>query len=826
MASTFSRILLSAWLRVGGATLLLGALLSSVAGASGGSAFVVGTYGGTFDVYAQDFFPPSATPTTTQRAGPFTPVTGSGAFEVRCAAERGRLRAYATTTLHNQPGFVSTMTWGTFAELNLRDLVFTGPTGATSVSASLNLRVDGDLYIQDEHAEAEMSLRIGGSGYAGPTSSRFRIGSNALTSGMFSGQPGSSLHRAFTTGTFTFAVGSASNAVNLRLDTLTTCSSNTRSIVHSTARADVHDGGNGVAFGSGPVFNLPAGWTVNSADGRIVGNRWVDPTQASISAPASHVQGCDEGTGSATVFVPFIVRVGGADLLRVRDVTRGRTLLEVSQPADGAYGIGPVTFPHGAWTLLIELLRGTDALASASVAVQIQDTVAPILAGCGPRTVEASEVLTAVSPVFLAVTATDDCDAAPFVTLAPNLLALGTTTVTATARDASGNTSACTFDVTVVDTTAPEFLVRPTGVERECAGLLTTVAFDVLATDLGAPAPVECRDQDDRLVDPAGSAFGVGEHVITCTARDGRGNEASHVFLVTILDVHAPAILCPSDAAVPTDPGSCVAHVPFVVQATDDCDPAVDPWCEAPWGPVEPGDEFPLGTTVVVARARDRSGNAASCSFSVTVRDLEPPTISAPAQITLFTDCDGRALAIDASRIGATASDNCDPLPRLDVTPTTLLPGITQVTCRATDADGNVALRAFRIQVLRGPFDVRVLRPLDPGVDNLIQPGRTVLLKVRVACENVFEPGTHVWVRSVERLDGAGSPVGNVLIDEPGGTADDGDTLRLDAQAEAYLYNLSTKDWPATPGARFRVWISAAKSGHQIASVPVVLRNR
>jgi hypothetical protein len=61
--------------------------------------------------------------------------------------------------------------------------------------------------------------------------------------------------------------------------------------------------------------------------------------------------------------------------------------------------------------------------------------------------------------VTFSVTATDDMDPAPTITCDPasgSTFPLGTTTVTCTAVDASGNDSTCSFTVTVVDTTLPQ----------------------------------------------------------------------------------------------------------------------------------------------------------------------------------------------------------------------------------------------------------------------------------------------------------------------------------------------------------------------------------
>jgi len=546
-----------------------------------------------------------------------------------------------------------------------------------------------------------------------------------------------------------------------------------------------------------------------------------------IRAPAAIVQECDdpEGDGSTVHFV-FDVVPGTADLLRVTDLTGSRTLLEVSNPSAQQYGIGPVVFPHGASTVSIRLLAGATEVASATVTVQIEDTVAPVLTGCEAKTIELQGPLTALDPQLLGIGAADACDPVPAVGLAPASLALGTTTVTATARDATGNSSSCDFAVTVVDTTPPGFLVQPQDIERHCEGAETVVAFDVLAEDLSGSVTIECRDETNRAIDPSGTPFAVGEHIVTCTATDGSGNGASWAFRVTIVDDEAPVIVVPADIVVGTDPGVSYAFVAFAVTATDECDPAATISCAAPWGPVESGDAFPLGSTTVTCTARDHAGNEASVSFSITVQDREPPVIAAPASVTLTTDCAGSALAVTAATLGATATDNCDPEVALVVAPGSVEPGTTGVVVTATDEDGNASQMTVQVTVLRGPFDVRFLRPLDGNVDNVIHAGRTVPVKIRVSCENVFEAGATAVIERVERLDASGTPVANEVVDDPGCGDDEDDSMRLRPCAELYVYQLKTRGWPTTSGTRFRVVVRVSKPGHVDTFASVVLRNR
>ncbi len=593
-----------------------------------------------------------------------------------------------------------------------------------------------------------------------------------------------------------------------------------------------------------------------------------------ITAPKGIVRECDGGADGTTVNFVFEVTAGSADLLRVRDATGGRTLLEVPDPADGSHGVGPVTFPHGGSTVVIELLDGDAVLVIASFTVHVEDTIAPVLTGCEPRTIELTGPLTTLSATPLGITVYDACDPSPTVAISPPALTPGTTTVTATARDATGNATSCAFDVTVVDTVPPAFTVFPADVERECQGEEgTLVGFDILAEDLSGAVAVSCADQAGREVSPSGTLFADGEHTVTCVATDAGGNAATRSFRVTVIDVVAPVIVCPADITVGTGPGVCYAFVDFAVTATDACDPDVGITCTDPWGgAVQSGDAFPVGTTTVTCAARDHAGNVATCSFNITVEDREPPLLSGPDTVDWTTNCaegrcdcggrdgdheegcrrerdddeddrdrrDGRRrgkrdrctvpcdrelLPVSAELLGVTATDNCDPDVTVVFSPTAVGPGTTQVVATATDDDGNRSEKRVRVTVLKGPFECRWLRPLDGNVDNWIRPGRTVPLRLKVLCGNRFVEGATARIESVVQVDGSGTPVANNTDEGDSNVIPDEGLLLRECDGH-YAYNLSTKGWPMAKGARFRVTVRVTMAGHVDTLCQVVFMNR
>src|SRR6185503_1316687 len=93
------------------------------------------------------------------------------------------------------------------------------------------------------------------------------------------------------------------------------------------------------------------------------------------------------------------------------------------------------------------------------------------------------------------------------------------------------------------------------------------------------------------------------------------------------------------------------------------------------------------------------SGNTATCSFRVTVNDLEPPVITCPQNLVLNTEaglCSARAT------FAAQVSDNCPGATVTCIPPSgSEVPiGTTTVDCRATDASGNTRSCTFDVRVM------------------------------------------------------------------------------------------------------------------------------
>lgn len=290
---------------------------------------------------------------------------------------------------------------------------------------------------------------------------------------------------------------------------------------------------------------------------------------------------------------------------------------------------------------------------------------------------------------------------------------VGVSTVRYTYVDAAGNGLAvCEFTVTVNDTELPQ-ISCPSNITVGTNGAIaggpaTLVATGPCGVTLSYPMPVgtdNCPNAQTDLMSGAGAGAnyyeynGVYTHLWRVT--DVAGNVASCLFTITVEDPILPTITCPANTTVTTDPGACTAKVTYALPlATDNC-PGYS--VNLIQGPAS-GADFMIGNTTVVYEIEDDMGNTSTCSFVVTVVDMEkpqfltcPPNRNINASGGLPNDCMGLVPNMLAEIVGI---DNCTPMAALAAsavqnpapgTPFGGVHGATQVvTFTITDAAGNI----------------------------------------------------------------------------------------------------------------------------------------
>ena len=157
-----------------------------------------------------------------------------------------------------------------------------------------------------------------------------------------------------------------------------------------------------------------------------------------------------------------------------------------------------------------------------------------------------------------------------------------------------------------------------------------------------------------------------------------------------------PVVTVPSNLVVEAT-GPSGAGVTFSASATDVIDGAIAATC-APAS----ASTFPLGVTTVHCSATDSQGVTGSASFTVTVTDTTPPTLSLPGnQVVQATGPAGATVTYAATATDLV--DGTDPVHCLPASGSTFPIGVTTVACSATDAHGNKATGSFTVTVTDTP---------------------------------------------------------------------------------------------------------------------------
>lgn len=273
-------------------------------------------------------------------------------------------------------------------------------------------------------------------------------------------------------------------------------------------------------------------------------------------------------------------------------------------------------------------------------------------------------------------------------------------------QDGDGNQSALcdagAYEKTFCpDITCPKDITEP-GIPNFCGAFVTYATPESECSIICSP--------------PSGAFFPTGTTTVTCMEGEpppdpdvvqGGGGGATCSFTVTVTpsDDQPPSLSCPENITQATDPNQCSAIVDFAAIASDNCPCASGETCPAVCNPPS-GSMFPVGTTDVTCTATDAVGNTAMCSFTVTVNDMQPPSIACPASgITAVTAATCSPATGTVVNYSVPISDNCGKVAKSSCTPpsgSTFPVGTTTVTCTATDDSGNTAMCSFTVSVFSG----------------------------------------------------------------------------------------------------------------------------
>lgn len=369
------------------------------------------------------------------------------------------------------------------------------------------------------------------------------------------------------------------------------------------------------------------------------------------------------------------------------------------------------------------------------------DTTPPVLSGTPADLIVEQTGPAGAVVTYTAPTATDDRDPAPVVTCVPasgSTFTAGTTTVTCTARDASGNTTTATFTVTVRDTTPPSLADVPDLVVEQTGPTGTIVTYTApTAVDAVDPTPVV------SCLPAPGTLFPAGTTTVTCTAHDAAGNLATATFQVAVRDRTAPTFASEPEDLTVEQTGPTGATVAYTVPVATD---AVDGSLEVNCSPAS-GTLFPPGSTLVVCWARDQAGNMRSTQFVVHVRDRTPPAIAIAEPAADATVAPGALLRVTyTDTVGVHTPSLVVLLNGRDVTSLLqVLPGAAQahlgdlglesgpveVEAQVTDLGGNLGAASSAFTFVIPPAATQLSVEIPPAPGSPLQAGQAYDLTLR-----------------------------------------------------------------------------------------------
>ncbi len=487
----------------------------------------------------------------------------------------------------------------------------------------------------------------------------------------------------------------------------------------------------------------------------------VDTTPPTLTLPGSLTA---EATGPTGAVITYDVSAA--------DVMDGAVLVNCV-PASGSM------FALGTTIVSASATDNHGNTATGTFAIRVVDTTAPVVTAPADQTVEASSGAGAI--VTFAATATDAVTTTPTVhyyefygrsdqaeVVSGRTFTIGVHHLTAVATDGAGNISTATFNIMVVDTTAPVITAPASMTVAAIDAAGAPVTYPATATDL-VDGPVSVSGSP-----ASGSIFALGSTTVGLTAVDSHGNTATASFLVMVVDITPPVLtlngpntLTLNQGATFTDPGATAID-------NVDGDLTVNIVEDGSVNTSRPGD-YTLTCSV-----RDHAGNTASATRTVTVT---------PARTLLTVTVDSSLMLVGST-----------PLPTLTGTVSGLVPGDSVTVVYSTIATASSPVGMYPITAdVSGSALVHYQVTVTPGTLYIVSLGADTDPNAQGGGRNVAfwdNKGNQVYVANLANVWTSLDTLN--LVKQNGTTFDPTNVSALDswlqkANAQNAAYWLSTQ---------------------------------
>ncbi|AXT52381.1 HYR domain-containing protein [Aquimarina sp. BL5] len=207
---------------------------------------------------------------------------------------------------------------------------------------------------------------------------------------------------------------------------------------------------------------------------------------------------------------------------------------------------------------------------------------------------------------------------------------VGTTTVTWTAVDLSGNSTTCTQTITVNDTEIPNPVCQNITVRLDDTGQAI-----ITAQDIDGGSTDNCAIDTVSVSQDTFTADNLGDNEVTLTVVDENGNEATCTAIVTVINDDFPIAIC-QDITVQLDENGSVNVTAQDVDGGSSDATGIDTLSISQ----SSFDCSNIGENTVTLTVTNTLGNSISCEAIVTVEDSILPIITCLVDITIPNETD------------------------------------------------------------------------------------------------------------------------------------------------------------------------------------------
>jgi len=544
----------------------------------------------------------------------------------------------------------------------------------------------------------------------------------------------------------------------------------------------------------------------------------VDTTPPVITVPASMTLEAASSAGANLAYFNVTVTDNVDSPFNYSNIICGDTTVSNATPSSWSGDVFSFAnhwaFPIGTTTVACNAIDFARNSSSASFTVTVVDTTPPVITVPTVLDTEATSSSGAVVS-YAPPTATDLVDGSDVVTCNYNsgdTFALGTTTVTCNATDAAGNAAIpVTFRVNVVDTTPPVTTVGGNYPNWTQFGQTITLTCSDVNGAGCASTHYQLNSGGDNIYTTPIVISTDGLYRIDFYSVDNNSNSETVQTVYVGVDQIPPVVSVPADITAEATSASG-AVVTFSADATDDVlrNPIVS--CSPVSGAV-----FLIRTTTVTCHTSDSAGNADYKSFSITVRDTTPPSITAPADVVQDASAYLNSVVLGSPRV----LDLADASPQVLNDAPALFPiGETSIIWTATDASGNFATATQKVTITNNPIDingvnVNYLGSLNAFVSEDNNSVNDTNALVALKDLTIVSNGSSVFIPAgteIRKSDGSNIDASALIAD--GNVADSLSGLAIGYAVDGALkWGLPNLELSFDPAIQLSIWVGTALNG-------------